>query len=310
MTTGFEKYQHIERLGSDEVEGILDGTCYVFPKIDGTNASVWMDAVGVLHAGSRNRELSLDEDNAGFYAWVLENKDKFSGCLSERPFVRLFGEWLVPHSLRTYRDEAWRNFYVFDVWDGYVGLYLHYDDYAGMLADHGIEYIPPIEIVTNPTLEHLLKVLDRNTYLIEDGNGSGEGLVIKRYDYRNRYGRQTWAKLVRNEFKERNLAAFGTPVVKMGGGLERELATEYVTRGRVSKTLEKMRETGPVTSRRIPELLSRVWHDVITEETWNILKEHKNPMIDFKALNRAVIAEVKRNCPELFGVMTVDEETA
>ena len=39
----FKKYQHIERLGTLEVEGIELGTCYVFPKIDGTNGSnlVW-----------------------------------------------------------------------------------------------------------------------------------------------------------------------------------------------------------------------------------------------------------------------------
>jgi hypothetical protein len=33
----FVKYQHIERYGVDEVNGIDIGTCYIFPKIDGTN---------------------------------------------------------------------------------------------------------------------------------------------------------------------------------------------------------------------------------------------------------------------------------
>lgn len=35
----FIKYQHLERLGNQETNGILDGEVYVFPKIDGTNAS-------------------------------------------------------------------------------------------------------------------------------------------------------------------------------------------------------------------------------------------------------------------------------
>lgn len=39
----FNKYQHVEKLGNKEVEGINIGTCYVFPKIDGTNASIWND---------------------------------------------------------------------------------------------------------------------------------------------------------------------------------------------------------------------------------------------------------------------------
>ena len=37
----FVKYQHVERLGVDEVDGIELGVCHVFPKIDGTNSSVW-----------------------------------------------------------------------------------------------------------------------------------------------------------------------------------------------------------------------------------------------------------------------------
>ena len=39
----FKKYTHIVRFGHDEVEGIEDGTCYVFPKLDGANASIWFE---------------------------------------------------------------------------------------------------------------------------------------------------------------------------------------------------------------------------------------------------------------------------
>ena len=65
----FVEYQHVAKLGTTEVEGIENGTCYVFPKIDGTNASIWYD--GKVRFGSRKRELSLDFDNAGFMAWGL-----------------------------------------------------------------------------------------------------------------------------------------------------------------------------------------------------------------------------------------------
>ena len=56
----FRKYQHIERFGTMEVEGIELGLCYIFPKIDGTNSSVWLGEDGQIHAGSRKRELSLE----------------------------------------------------------------------------------------------------------------------------------------------------------------------------------------------------------------------------------------------------------
>lgn len=298
----FKEYMHIERLGSDEVAGILHGECYVFPKIDGTNASVWRDDEG-LCAGSRTRKLTVDEDNAGFYSWVLDNAAEFVPFLTDYPQLRIYGEWLVPHTLKTYRKEAWRQFYIFDVYDHHLECYLDYVEYSHILAGEGLPFpvIAPIEIVTNPTEEHLVGLLDRNTYLIEDGNGPGEGIVIKRYDYVNEWGRTTFAKMVRNEFKERNLEVFGTPTVKMTGDLEPQLAQEYVTRGRVSKALAKMRDIGPVSRNRIPELFGRIWNDIITEETWGILKAYKNPTIDFNAFYRAVVEETKHNCPELFG---------
>ena len=70
----FRKYQHIEKLNTIETNGIESGLCYVFPKIDGTNGSIWLDN-GEIKAGSRNRELTLDYDNAGFYEWVLNQQN-------------------------------------------------------------------------------------------------------------------------------------------------------------------------------------------------------------------------------------------
>ena len=109
----FIKYQHLERFGTTEVAQIELGECYIFPKIDGTNASVWIED-GKIKAGSRTRELSLESDNAGFYEWVLKQGNLLE-YLTENPTHRIFGEWLVPHSLKTYRETAWRRFYIFDI---------------------------------------------------------------------------------------------------------------------------------------------------------------------------------------------------
>ena len=65
----FKKYQKVKRFGDNEVDGIENGNCVVMPKIDGTNASVWLDNDEVK-AGSRNRELTLEKDNQGFYKYI------------------------------------------------------------------------------------------------------------------------------------------------------------------------------------------------------------------------------------------------
>ena len=207
---------------------------------------------------------------------------------------------MVPHSLKTYRKDAWRRFYVFDVFDRETGQFLPYDEYIDELDVSGIDAIPVLEVCEYPTEEHLLGLLDKNTFLIEDGNGVGEGIVVKRYGFVNGYGRTTWAKLVRNEFKEKNAKAFGAPKVSMLSGIELELAETYVTAGRIQKVLDKMTEADPWSSRRIPELFNRVWNDLITDEMWNIIKKHKNPTIDFKQFHNAVVRQVKATKPELF----------
>ena len=129
----FKKYQHVERLGSDEVEGILKGICYVFPKIDGTNSQLWW--YNDLKAGSRNRELSVDNDNAGFCDWALK-QEKFYNFFNKYKNLRLYGEWLVPHTLRIYKLSAWNNFYVFDIMED--EKYLRYEDYKILLDEFGL----------------------------------------------------------------------------------------------------------------------------------------------------------------------------
>jgi hypothetical protein len=306
----FKKYQHIERLGTTEVQNIELGECHVFPKIDGTNGSLWMSE-GVIQAGSRNRHLSLEADNAGFLAWAQSN-DSIKNYFSENPTHRLFGEWLVPHSLKTYRETAWRNFYVFDVCidkapdevlhegDSQL-IHLHYDEYKPLLEKHGIAYIPPICVIKNGSYEQFVNQLLKNVFLIEDGKGTGEGIVIKRYDFKNKYNRQSWAKIVTSEFKETHAKEMGPHVMNGKRLLEEEIANKFVTSALVDKEFAKITtaEEG-WSSKMIPRLLNTVYYSVVKEECWEFVKEHRNPVLDFKRLQHFVFNEVKAKKPELF----------
>ena len=55
----YKSYQHIEKLGREECEGVLNGTVTIQPKIDGTCSVVWLGEDGTVHAVSRKRKLSL-----------------------------------------------------------------------------------------------------------------------------------------------------------------------------------------------------------------------------------------------------------
>lgn len=292
----FEKYQHVERYGTVETEGVEFGKCYIFPKIDGTNGSIWSDK-GAIFSGSRKRQLSDEEDNAGFNKWVIDNIGTKWQLFLFHPELRLYGEWLVPHTLKTYEDSAWKNFYVFDVMEG--DRYLTYEEYQPLMEKFGIDYIPPIAIIENPSYEKLIGFLDRNTFLIKDGQGFGEGIVIKNYSYRNRFGRQTWAKIVRNESKTKHQKNDPT-VVNEKEMVEQEIVNRYVTSSLVDKEYSKITSDDGWQSKFIPRLLNTVYYCLVKEESWNFVKEFKNPIIDYRRLNFITIAKVKELKPELF----------
>ncbi len=299
----FKEYQHIERFGTDEVEDIEIGTCYVFPKIDGTNSSVWLNDEGIMCAGSRHRQLSLENDNANFYDTMVKTL-AVSQYLCAHPTHRLYGEFLIPHSLKTYREDAWRRFYVFDVCvdkeDG--GLeYIPYDIYQPWLEEFCLDYVSPIRIIKNGDYEWFIKCIEENNFLIKDGAGVGEGIVIKNYSYYNKYGRQTWAKIVTAEFKEKHYKAMGAPVSE-NKMIEEKIVEKYVTSAFVDKEYAKIvLEKGNWVSPYIPMLLGKVFYELIHEEMWNIIKEFKNPKIDFKILNLMTIAKIKEVKREIFG---------
>ena len=331
----FRKYDHVERLGNEEVMGIDLGEVYVFPKLDGTNASTWIeygphDKPGPeICSGSRTRQLSVLADNAGFWKWANDDAQWplwqgmiMHGCLS----WTLYGEWLVSHTLKTYRSTAWRRFWVFDVFDNESGRYLPFDDYAEKLTEIGFDVIEPLCIITNPSEEQLRKEVAENSYLIVDGGGAGEGIVIKNYAWENRYGRQPWAKIVRNEFKEENKRAFGITEKTGQFQVEAAIAEEYVTQVVVEKALHKIEQdvlnnhdfeidedqtlTIQIAERKavlegarpqiIPRLLQTVFYDLIREDLWAGLKRYQFPVVDFKRLRSHSILRTKQFAPALF----------
>jgi len=310
--TGFLKYQHVERWNHQECDGLLEGICHVFYKLDGTNASVWMDAPGGgICAGSRNRQLSLDNDNAGFYRWWLD-QPKAWNFHHNNPHLRLYGEWLVPHSLKTYKDEAWRRFYVFDIWDSQKESLLSYEAYRPLCEEFGLDYIPEMCVIRNPSEDDLHRMLEKTgQFLIKDGHGMGEGFVIKNYDFYNKYGRQVWGKMVSNEFKVLNHLEMGAPVINGTALVEEQIVDNFCTEAFIEKEKAKIinknwsskvdLETGEITNilphwdnKLIPELLGRVWYEFLREETSEWVKKYKNPKVNFQLLQRLVQSKTKK----------------
>lgn len=297
----FKKYQHVEKFGNTEVQEIEFGECYIFPKIDGTNASAWIED-GEVCGGSRNRKLSLDKDNAGFLEWLL-HQENIKSFLKDNPELRLYGEWLVPHSLKTYRMDSWRKFYVFDVCKVVEDelKYLHFEEYSKLLEEYNIGFIPPLVIVKNPQFDRLQTACEKNTYLIQENSGFGEGIVIKNYDFVNKYGRTCWAKVVTNEFKDKHIREMGANRINEKKMVEEEIALNFCTKSLCEKVKAKIEnDRGDWKSQYIPQLLATVYYDIVREEIWTILKKYKNPTINFNTLKVFVNKRIRENLPEVF----------
>lgn len=304
--SNFRTYMHVERHGNQEVQGIEFGEVYVFPKIDGTNSSLWLED-GILQAGSRRRHLSIGkQDNAGFLAWAYE-QGSLINYFKENPTHRLFGEWLVPHTLKTYREDAWRKFYVFDVAIDVDGdedktqEFIPYSLYVEGLEKHNIDHLAPLCIINDPSIDQLLRQLDSNKYLIKDGEGPGEGIVLKNYDFYNKMGRQVWAKIVRTEFVEKNQKAFGIAIHKGESMVEGKIIDEYCTTALCQKVHAKISvEMNGWRSQFIPRLLQTVYYDIVNEDLWDAIKKHKQPVINFKTLLSLCNRKVKENLGQVF----------
>lgn len=302
----FKRYMSLKRFGRTEVDGIDIGRCFIFPKIDGTNSSCWLGEDGIIYAGSRNRLLGeeREKDNAGFCKWV-RSQENIINFFNDNPNLRLFGEFLVPHSIKTYRDDAWRKLYVFDVFDDKTNKLIPYEEYVELLNKYGIECIPPLVIINNPTEEQLLYVMkENNTYLIEDGKGIGEGIVIKNYDYINRFGNVFWAKMVTNEFKEVHKKAMGVNEINKPT-IEESIINEFCTESFIEKEynkilliLENKGET--FNNKHIPMLLNIIYLEFIQEEIVEAIKRFKNPTINFRRLQGLCIAKIKSTLKEVF----------
>lgn len=208
------------------------------------------------------------------------------------------------HTLRTYLDSAWSKFYIFDVYDRETEQYLSYDKYKDIAAElerecPNIELLPPLAVAKVLRDQDIEKALQSNFYLMKE-NELGEGIVIKRYSFVNKYGRTVWAKAVRTEFTAKHIKEMGPRVINSMNCLEQTIVDDYLTEHLILKTYEKLRDKyefpGDLPSRHIAELLQTVFYDFVTEEIWEVIKKLKYPTINFKQLHRLCYNKTKEVC--------------
>lgn len=285
----FKAYNKIHGIHKEECEGILEGVCHIQEKVDGANASIWLEDDEV-HYGSRSRDLFKANDNFnGFGDWV-KSHEGIKQFLQAHPDHRLNGEWLVRHTIG-YKELNYKKFYLFDITkemqkrneegvEETVEITLDIPFMYELAEKYEIPAVHLFGTVENPTMDQL-KAFAGTSMLGE----KGEGIVIKNLSFVNKFGVQQWGKFVTQEFKEDNGITFGGNNKHSESYEEMYYVNKMMTLPRVQKVLHKLESSeGRLSEKHIPRVMGTCYHDLISEEGWVIAQElgKTGKMFNFK----------------------------
>ena len=282
-----KKYIDIERVKESYASTFEVGEPIVIQvKIDGSNASIAYDSkTNSLVAFSRRQALNEMNTLNGFWNYVQSLDVKaFAEILGDRYII--FGEWLVPHSVK-YPEDMYKKFYMFDVWDRETEQYLTQEDSLAIF-DRLKNYIPNYvhTLYNGPFVswEHTLAFLKENIY----GEAPCmEGIVIKRQDklWSKSSRLPYYVKVVNEKFSEVHSSKPKTidPEKLAAREAEQAAVAEVVTKRRIEKMLQKFEEDNLIPSdwggesmKQISKLLPKaVWNDIIKEEP-EIVQQYEN----------------------------------
>lgn len=282
----FIKYPKIHRLGKEEVEGILDGFCSISEKIDGANTQIWVDEAEYwIRTGSRSKEIK--EGFNGFIDYVQSNEG-IKTLLKEYPHFHLYGEWLVKHSI-TYKETAYKKWYMFDIFNTVTGKWYDTEAVNSFADTYNIPRPKFFGLFENPDID-MLKSFVGKSELGQDG----EGIVIKNRLFVDKFGDNQSAKIVTEKFKELNGVTFGGNNKHSDTYMEMWVVNKFMTLSRVEKIMHKLQPTidKRLDMEHLPMVMGACYHDMITEEIWDIQKKARK--LDLVALQRISYAKAKQ----------------
>lgn len=56
----------------------------------------------------------------------------------------------------------------------------------------------------------------------------------------------------------------------------------------------------PVKETMIPRIISTIWHEFISSNSWEIVKEFNNPKVDYRLLRDLLVEKIKVTLPNIF----------
>jgi hypothetical protein len=291
----FKKYPEIERLGMEENKDILnfpEDTLVIEEKVDGGNGSFWLEEDTLIHFGSRNRDLTAENDDKSFARQQILLKEHLVNLTSKgitlNPDYYYYFEWMMKHTI----NYTHAPFIIgLDIrlkramnQEGF-GFFLGRDAKEQEFKRLNIECVPCIWRGTVKELKELniRDLIPKSKYY----DGFAEGIVIKNYCRKHPHeNHQIYAKVVRDEFKEENKAVFGS----LKGQITdtHKIVEEFCTDARIRKAVLKFVNEDHLflDLKLMSKVPSYIIKDILKEEFTTIYDKYK--FIDFKELKQKV----------------------
>lgn len=265
-----QKYKSIVRYGKSGNEISARGKIVIWEKLDGANASFMRDGDKVVCYSRTTQLFGGKESNlGGFYEWVQENikaEDLIEGYI-------YFGEWMNRHKIDY--GEHLKKFFMFDVYSNIIDSYQDLEVIKLEAERLGLSLAPIFYEGDYVSEEHIQSFVGKSM-LAPDG--VGEGVVVKNYNYTDKFGNQLFTKIVTKAFQETN----GAKVREMKAKPDpvAQFVNDTVTEARVEKILHKLVDEGKLKedyaiedmNEILKALGSSVYDDVMKEEADTLAK--------------------------------------
>lgn len=243
-------------------------------KVDGSNASIAYDKDNnKLAAFSRKNELSFGSSSLnGFWDWVQTlNVEAFA----KYPDYVFFGEWLTKHTI-TYKPEAYKKFYFYDVYDKCTECYLPQATVKRLADELGLRYVQTFYDGQFISWEHVMSFMEKSDIAVD----VPEGVVCKNQSMLNFPDSRIpfVLKIVNSKFREvqhdRHIKKELDPMKVEEKAKASEIVNQIVTENRVRKELLKMIDEGVLPEKIEPtdmrivaqNLPKRIYEDCVKEE--------------------------------------------
>jgi len=286
----FHKYHKIKQFGDDENKELLsdpEDIIIIEEKIDGANFR-FMIKDGVMIFGSRNNiicegDAELDKNYKSWKRCVEYVKEKIRRLeIMHVEGAIFYGECCIRHSMG-YNWETMPPFLGFDIYSLKEKRFLDWDEKQFIFEKNlGLPLVPLVKKCKAKDIKKIdEKLVPKTLYPSPSAKDLlAEGVVIKNY------GKQIFAKVVREAFKEVNREAFGNNKKFVKDDSERIVAV-YATNARIDKCAFKLLESGEKLGMELMHKLPKMVLEDIYEENWKEIC-FSNFSVNFKSIKKQI----------------------